>query len=61
MMSVAELPVSRRNPDRLFPERPRARWEEKIKSESLKGERAVTVYTPAGYDPRGMSWAFHSL
>jgi enterochelin esterase family protein len=27
--------------------------EEKIKSESLKGERAVTVYTPADYDPKG--------
>jgi enterochelin esterase family protein len=27
--------------------------EQKIKSESLKGERTVAVYTPAGYDPRG--------
>jgi enterochelin esterase family protein len=27
--------------------------EQKIKSEALKGERAVTVYTPANYDPKG--------
>ena len=27
------------------------RKEHKLKSESLKGERAVTVYTPAGHDP----------
>jgi enterochelin esterase family protein len=27
--------------------------EHKIKSKSLKGERAVTVYTPANYDPQG--------
>jgi enterochelin esterase family protein len=27
--------------------------EHKIKSTSLKGERAVTVYTPASYDPKG--------
>lgn len=25
----------------------------KVKSDSLKGERAVTIYTPAGYDPKG--------
>jgi enterochelin esterase-like enzyme len=27
--------------------------EHKIQSKSLKDERAVTVYTPAGYDPKG--------
>jgi enterochelin esterase family protein len=27
--------------------------EHKIKSESLKGERSVTIYTPANYDPGG--------
>src|SRR5579871_921522 len=27
--------------------------EEKLKSESLKGERSFTVYTPANYDPKG--------
>jgi enterochelin esterase family protein len=27
--------------------------EQKIKSEPLKGERTVTVYTPADYDPKG--------
>jgi enterochelin esterase family protein len=27
--------------------------EHKIKSKSLKGERAVTIYTPANYDPKG--------
>jgi enterochelin esterase family protein len=27
--------------------------EQKIKSESLKGARAVTIYTPANYDPKG--------
>ncbi len=27
--------------------------EHKVKSKSLKGERAVTVYTPAGYNPKG--------
>ena len=27
--------------------------EQKIKSEALKGERAVTIYTPANFDPNG--------
>ncbi len=27
--------------------------EQKLKSESLKGERSFTVYTPANYDPKG--------
>jgi enterochelin esterase-like enzyme len=28
--------------------------EQKLKSESLKGERSFTVYTPANYDPKGV-------
>ena len=39
------------------PEVPKgALWPEKLKSENLKEERAVSIYTPPGYDPKSGSY-----
>jgi enterochelin esterase-like enzyme len=53
--SLLELPGAPTQPwaDRLQGVPKGTLKEQKIKSESLKGERSVTIYTPANYDPKG--------
>jgi enterochelin esterase family protein len=55
LVSVIELPGAPSQPwvTRLPDVRKGELKEQKIKSELLKGERNVTVYTPADYDPKG--------
>src|SRR2546427_3475761 len=33
-------------------------WHEKLRSENLKEERSVSIYTPPGYDPKNGSYGF---